>query len=288
MEQIKIQPIESCGAVGKCMSHPSSYASSLSSYAKPTATSVAAKAMRELESARQRDIATHEANKDKLVINAAVRQQVQALMDAIGMPKRYSYRDTSSRARMPKTISADAGYLMDLAREVKTDDGFAMATTTYERLLHDYKAYAEQAEREAAQIARQADIDKAALIERRKADIELAAMLLRYSLPLDSAWSDVLEALCGRDQRLNLAVAMQQTRGDWSEGPYRVRDALASFQIVTTEDKDIANDVLSCLEDFSDGRVFRDTEWNYTRLFASAADAQLSADIQTCCARSES
>ncbi len=110
--------------------------------------------------------------------------------------------------------------------------------------------------------------------------MELAGVLLRYELPIESSWSDVLDHLCGKDQRLNLAVAMQRTRGDWSEGPYRVSNALGNFRIETNEDKDIAADVATCLYDFSDGRVFRDTTWNYTRLFASVTDQQLAADCQ--------
>lgn len=283
----KIQPVEQCGAVGKCMSHPSSYASVLqSSYSKPSPERVATHAMQQLESARQRDIATHDANLPKLAINQALRERVQVLMDEIGMPKRWSQRDLNSRARYPKTITSDAGYVLDMQRELKVDDGFAFATTTYERLHKDYLAYAEQAKREGEQKRTAEEREREAVIERRKADMELAAILVRYALPVESDWGDVLDALCGRDQRLDLAVAMQKTRGDWSEGPYRVRDALGRFQITSTEDKDIANDVLACLEDFEDGRVFRDTTWNYGRLFAEAADAQLSADIQLCCQRS--
>ena len=61
--------------------------------------------------------------------------------------------------------------------------------------------------------------EQAAALEKRKADIELAAILLRYSPPIESTWSDVLESLRGRHQRPDLAVAMAQTRSDWSEGP---------------------------------------------------------------------
>lgn len=230
--------------------------------------------------ARARDVATHEKNLPAIEANKAVRARVEALMAEVGMPASYTERDTKSRARYPKTIRLDAGYLGDLRRHCRTDDSFDHATSTYERLKKEYDAYATRAEEE----AKQADAKKAreaeALVEKRKADMELAAMLLRYQLPLESTWSDVLEALCEKDQRLDLAVAMQRTRGDWSEGPYRVKNALDRFQIETTEDKDIANDVLSCLEDFEDGRVFRDTSWSYGRLFAEAADQQLSTDVQ--------
>ncbi|MGJ7611099.1 MULTISPECIES: hypothetical protein [unclassified Variovorax] len=280
MNAVTIQPVDACGAVCKCMSSPSSYASSLSSYQSDKPRAVAAHALRMLEEARGRDVATHEKNLPAIEANKAVRARIEALMAEVGMPTSYAERDTKSRARYPKTIRHDAGYLGDLRRHCRTDDSFDHATSTYERLKKEYDAYAVRAEEE----ARQADAKKAreaeALVEKRKADMELATILLRYQLPLESTWSDVLDALREKDQRLNLAVAMAQTRADWSEGAYRVNGALGSFKIETTEDKDIANDVLSCLEDFEDGRVFRDTAWSYSRLFAEAADQQLSGDVQ--------
>lgn len=282
-EPLKIMPVEQCGAVGKCMGSPSSYASQLTtgySSHTPTAKRVATHALAQLEAARAKDIGTHEANLPAIENNKAVKARVEALMTEIGMPVSYSERDLKSRSRYPKSIRHDAGYLGDLRRHCPTGDGFEAATHTYERLLKDYQAYAERAELEAKQAEEKQAREAAAVVERRKADMELAAMLLRYELPIESSWSDVLEALRGRDQRLDLAVAMSQTRGDWSEGPYRVSGALGRFQIETTEDKDIANSVLSCLEDFEDGRVFRDCTWSYSRLFSEAKDQQLSADVQ--------
>lgn len=276
----RIQPVEPCGQVHKLMTSPQSYASSFAPI-KPTSLQVATKALRELEAARQRDIELHERNKLAIEINTAIKARVLQLMDSIGMPKRFSQRDASSRSMRPKTTTLDAGYLTDLQRECKTDDGFAFATGIYEKLLGQYRAYEEQAKREDEQARRAEEQRKAAEVERRKADMALAAILLRYSLPIESTWSDVLEVLRGRDQRLDLAVAMEQTRGDWSEGPHRVRDALDRFEIRCTEDKDIANDVLAGLTDFCDGRVFRDATWSYDRLYASVADQQLAADVRT-------
>jgi hypothetical protein len=277
---LTIQPVEPCGAIGKCISSPVSYANSLSTWSSKSPKAVATRALQELESARAKDIATHAKNGPAIEANKAIAARVTAFMIEIGMPTSYTERDTKSRARYPKTIRLDAGYLGDLRRHCSTTDGFEQATHTYQRLLKEYQAYAERAEIEAKQAEAAKAREAEALVERRKADMELAAVLLRYQLPIDSSWSDVLEALRTKDQRLDLAVAMSQTRGDWSEGPYRVSDALGRFQIETTEDKDIANDVLSCLEDFSDGRVFRDTTWSYSRLFEVATDKQLSADVQ--------
>ena len=43
----------------------------------------------------------------------------------------------------------------------------------------------------------------------------------------------------------------------------------------------VANDVASCLYDFEDGRVFRDTTWSYSALYESVTDKQLVSDCKT-------
>jgi hypothetical protein len=281
-EPLKIMPVEQCGAVGKCMSSPSSYrehAKGSYSYTEPTIARIAAYALQQLEAARARDVAAHEKNLPAIENNKAVAAAIVAQNESVGMPKRWSERDRNSRSRYPKTIGHDAGYLTDIAREVKTDDGFTSATSTYERLKKEYDAYAEQGKREAEQLERKKEAEQQALVNKRKADMELAAILLRYELPIEYSWYAVLDHLRRKDQRIDLAVAMRQTRGDWSEGAYRVTDAMARFTIRNDEDKDIANDVLGCMHDFEDGRVFRDTTWNYDRLFASVTDRQLVADV---------
>lgn len=281
-DKLKIQPVEPCGAIGKCMASPSSYASQLGSYASNNPKAVAAHALRALETARAQDVATHEKNLPAIEINKQIAAQVEGLMETIGMPRSWSERDLKSRSRYPKSITHQAGWIDDVRRHCRTDDGFAHATSTYERMLKEYQSYAERAEQEAAQAAAKAQREKDAELAKRRADMELAAMLLRYQLPIESTWGDVLDHLVEKNQRLRLAVAMQQTRMDWNEGAWRVHGALGAFQIETTEDKDIANDIASCLADFEDGRVFRDTEWNYDRLFASVAEEHevLTADCR--------
>lgn len=277
----KIMPIELCGLVNKCMAHPSSYASSMGTYGAKSPTMVADKAMRELEAARAKDIAAHERNLPAIWHNKVIADRIEAMMTEAGIPRSYSERDHNSRARYPKTITHAAGWIGDVARNCKIDDGFTAATSSYERLKKEYTAYAERAKVEADQAAQQAQRERDAELAKRKADMELAGMLLRHQLPIESSWDDVLEHLRQKDQRLDLAIAMEQTRGDWSEGPYRVRGALDRFQIHTDQDKEIANDVASCLYDFEDGRVFRDTTWSYGALYASVADKNLLADCQT-------
>lgn len=277
-----------CGAVRQCMVSPQSYASQApgATYRTPSTKSVAAFALQKLEAARQKDIATHTANEPILAANREARARIQALMDELGVP--LTFREpVASRSRFPKHATRDAGYIGDMRRNFPVDDSFADATASYERLLATYKAYEASATVEDEKAKAAAEAAEERRKAERRANIELARIVLRYGLDQDSEWSDVLEALRKRDQRLDLAVAMAQTRGDWSEGPYRVNAALDRFKIETEEDKAIANDVVSCLHDFDDGRVFRDTTWSYGALFASAADQQLSADVQAAMNRGE-
>lgn len=280
----KIMPVEQCGAVGKCQSSPSGYAHMLQSRyssSPPSPDSVARYALAQLEAARQRDVETHEKNLPAIEANKAIAERVKAFMAEIGMPNSHGERDTKSRARFPKTLTIQSGWIGDVARHIKTSDGFEYATSTYERLKKDYAAYASRAEQEAQQ--KRADTERKAAAEKeaRRANVELARIVLRYELPEDSDWRDVLESLSGKDQRIDLALAMMDVRADWNEGAYPVRNAIDRFTIETDEDKAIANDILACLHDFDDGRVFRDTTWNYDRLIASVADQQLAKDAMT-------
>ncbi|EML1595563.1 hypothetical protein RVY52_000258 [Burkholderia cenocepacia] len=283
----KIRAVEQCGFVNKCMASPQSYASSLSTYRAPSAKTVAEHALAQLEAARAKDVALHEANLEAIERNKGTADRVRAFMEEIGMPKSWTERDTKSRSRYPKNVTRDAGWISDIARFIKTDDGFAHATHSYQTLKARYDEYAATAARETEQAEQQRQRAEQAERDARKANIELARIVLRYELDEESTWDDVLEALRGKDQRVDLAIAMMATRGDWSEGPYRVSDALHRFTIVTDEDKEIASDVVACLHDFCDGRVFRDTTWNYDRIMASVADQQLATDALTAYQRRE-
>lgn len=277
-----IQKVEQCRAIGRCHTSPKSYESTIGGWSTPTAKRVAEYALAQLANALAADTATHEANAEALRINAEIRSEVESFMAAIGMPKSYSYRDERSRARYPKTITAPAGYIGDLQRHVITDDGYDHALKVHARLKSDYDRYLAAAIAETEQAAQRVAAEKEAEKLRRLANVALAEIIIRYGLPRESDWCDVLDALRSKDQRIDLAIAGMETRGDWSEGFYRVESALGRFRINTDEDKEIAADICGCLASADggvDGRVFRDTHWSYDALLKSVTDQQLVADV---------
>lgn len=94
--------------------------------------------------------------------------------------------------------------------------------------------------------------------------------------PLTASTLDVHSELRKRDRYLDLAVAGMNVRGDWSDGPWEVEDALRRFTPQTTDDKTIAEDWQAMCDDFEDGRCFRDCKWNYSVLMGMV-DPQVAA-----------
>lgn len=285
MTQVKSNELEKVGAVTQCQANPASYSSYMGgSYGylpKPSAKRIAAHALSQLEQARQKDVEAHERNLPKIAANKAARERIEALMKEVGMPDSFYVVPHNTRARFPKKVKQSAGYIVDMQRHLPITDGFDQATATYNTLKARYDLYAKEAEGEDERLAAEAERERQRKLETQRNNIQMAKIIIRYDLPEDSSWHDILDALRKKDQRIDLAVAMAQTRGDWSEGYHRVSDALDRFIVRTPEDAAIQTDILSCFNDDIDGRVFRDTTWNYDRLFSSVTEDHLADDART-------
>lgn len=286
-EERTIRPVTRCGFVqGMHSTNPESYRSTSGSYSKPTSKTLAALFLRLLEEARAKDVAAHEANGDAMESNKLLAADVRTYMESIGMPHLWTEKVRTGRSMYSKTVTHNAGYLDDISRNLVTEDGYAAATTAYERLRQTHREYSLKADQEEAQAAaareRQVEADKAA----RRANIELATIILRYSLDIDSTWDDVLDSLTAKDARLNLAVVMQRCRESWEDGPKPVFRAL--YEPTTDLDREIVKSVRETCEDWDgDGRCFRDCTWSYTRIYERVTDQQLVTDVQLAMQRVE-
>lgn len=144
---------------------------------------------------------------------------------------------------------------------------------TTDEVESKWKRLSEQQDKIEKQRQQEAEQAEAArLNDERERKLTAAVVDAAKYLGIDPITSDaehVIETLRERDKYLDLAIAMSATRGDWSDGFYRVKHALGRFKVETEIDKAIFSDVSSCM-DHDDGRVFRDTEWNYDRLFGYA------------------
>lgn len=233
-----------------------------------------------VEAAWARDCAIHANNALAIESNRAMRVRLTEIMKAAGIADGYSVRDEKSRSRFLRTKRLEAGYIADLARTFPVNDGFGLAEQTYRGRLESYGRQRKLAE----EFDRQQERDAAAVVERRRADMQLAMLLIRYGLDVGAGWWEVGETLSGRNKYLDLALAMEDCRADWSEGCDGVAAALDRFTIEDDRDKEIATDAARGVASFADGdgdgRVFRDMRWSYDTLYPLVADQQLVTDAR--------
>jgi len=90
----------------------------------------------------------------------------------------------------------------------------------------------------------------------------------KYDLDLDANQDDILEKMCSLNKYLELAHGLLENREDWSDGPKSASYALRNFKIETPLDQEIHDNIAPYISDWDgDGRIFRDIEWNYDRIF---------------------
>jgi hypothetical protein len=289
----KIMKVTRCIGFGALQSSPQGYSYYLKnenrySFKEPTKTALAQYALKRLQEAKIKDEEIHKQNLVSLENNKAIRIRVLCLMKEIGIPDTFQEKDEKSRSRTTKWITRTAGYMGDLERSIPIHDGYS--PDSYARLEADYKRFEAEGIAEDEKIKREAENEVKRKSEERKANIQLAAVILRHNLPEDSEWQEVYEALCKKNSRLDLAMAMQSVRNNWNDGPGPVEYALGRFKIQNKEDEviyDSVNATLGTWEDNMDGRIFRDCEWDYSRILASIEDKQLVQDADLALSKQE-
>ncbi len=281
LEEIK-KPLQvnDCNKVGKFYLDPSFYKNTGNYYTKRTDLQAVDYALTELEKAFEESKTIHESNVPIIEHNKKMRDMIISVMEQAGVAKTYSeYTTPTARSRSKKWVTNYAGYISDLNRLFKISDGFTQVEESYKRIKSSYTVYKEKA------IAAKALADKEVENKEteRKRNIDLATLIVRYNAPEYSDWEELLDIIRSKNKYLDLAIAMEDTRGDWSDGFYRVENALSRFTIESDLDKEIAADVCGCARsDERDGRIFRDTCWNYDKIFELVDDKQLIIDINKC------
>ncbi len=219
---------------------------------------------------------THEVNKQALEVNAIIHEKVRLIMkDTLKIPDTYStsaYK--SSRSSKLTYTTHQSGWSADLQRNIKTTDG-------YDTAVKSVKGYKDSFDRIAKSLK-----DKILLNQREKDKVDadkkstmaLIRMQVKYGLDEDSTWSEVQETLMSKCDYLRLASSMESVRNDWNEGFGAVEYALDKFAIASQEDQEIQACISEILSsDETDGRIFRDCEWNYSVLYGKVS-AELMSD----------
>lgn len=207
---------------------------------------------------------THEENKVLIEINKGLHEKVSLLMRHIGLPTTYYksyYKTARSRTLTKETVAA--GWFTDMQQACATVDSYDSYIKSIDYALSKLESKCKEVCLELDKQER----EKIKESNNKNKVMALAKLQLKHSLGDDTTFEDVSLLLRSKCKYLNLAAAMMDTRLDWSEGFYRVEDAIQDFIVETLVDQMIVDDVSSYLDGECDGRVFRDCNYNYDVLF---------------------
>ena len=274
----KVQKIIQCGNMNGVMSAIASYGGRNSIYdPEPTCEIICKKAMEDANKRLEESRKIHEANIPLIESNIKLRQQIKLIMENAGIPSSYNesfYKSTRSHSLSYREIQS--GWTQDLVRYVVINDGWEAEQKTYENFKLRVEEYrkTKQAEIEAKLKAKEQEEKK--LIEQR----ELAVFVVKYNLAPASTWDDLLELIVSKNKYLRLAHYLALNRGDWTSGCEYAEIGTKGFTIETDIDRQIADCINGCMDENwdGDGRIFRDCEWNYDRIFGLVTDKTLLDD----------
>lgn len=193
----KISPIENANKMGglKCSISSYSYNSSRwgTDYSwQETAVIAVQHADKLLEESR----VIHEANAPLIDSNLEAERLLSAFMENLGIPARYttsSYTSprTGRQTRNRNTHNHTAGWLSDMVRCIKVNDGFGAAEISYndfikkvDKYKRDNQAADDEKERELKQTENYKEKSRA-----------LASYVVKYGIDASSTWGDLLKSL---------------------------------------------------------------------------------------------
>ena len=202
---------------------------------------------------RNAEVMRHNAD----LVNALIAQITAAGFKTAVQKKARSYRS------LPTTV--DAPWIASL-REC-----MPVPPPNEQKLTQDWEHYQrQQAEAQRAEEQKAREAERARQDDERR--VKCIALAVKAGMdPLQCRdVDDLLRFIAAQDKYLNLAHAGVMTRNNWSDGPWAVEQALADFRAENATDRDIVDEWQHIVDEFEDGRAFRDCDWNYNHVMELA------------------
>lgn len=232
------------------------------------------KTIEKLDDLLQLDLEIHEHNKTVFAEQKLIMQSIIQQMLDLGFPKSYTSNvnpDTGRKTKQrynhkSKWLEGIEEAFMSLVPKY-FDVSSQKLTRAYMDMKDEIKKRIEVNEKK-----QQEQKEQSAKADRNRQQLVLTIKLaLKYGQPDFISYDGMLDYLLKQNKYLKLADAMERTRGNWSDGPWLVEQALENFSTDTPLDQSIWADVKACCDNddgYFDGRVFRDTEYNYGVLYS--------------------
>lgn len=195
-----------------------------------------------------------------------------SMMKVLGINVTYN---TYKGVRMTKKTHT-AGFVGDLGRVIPLEDNYQRMLKGIEAQRDSIVAFGRKKIKETEDAEAKEEKER----QKREEQVILATLRVKYlSDNLTASADAILDEILSTDPYLKLAHAMISTRNDWSEGFYRIEDVLQCPCVQDTVRADIYKEIAALVEE-DDGRVFRDCEFNYDKLFQDFVNKDTYKDYQ--------
>lgn len=257
----------SAGGVQQILQYPLPYG--VTKYNSPE---LARAAIREV---MRQAVETKAANDKAIAANAAIYAEAVAYLTNLGLKP--ETRKWNGRKR--KTVTEPSDWTLLIGTQIPRADGRNEFDTKVKSLLHECDVRESDAKKAAEMEQRMIEQDR----KRKERDATVAVLGSKYGLPLTVEYNEVLAAILEKDKYLRLAHWMERNREDWNDGSHYADIGLRTFAVETDQDREVYRDIDGYITDWEgDGRIFRDCEWNYSRLFEIAREREPEVFLDYC------
>lgn len=239
---------------------------------KANFNSILDKVLKSWVDAFEENVKIHEENLPKIAAMKEDIEEIKAFMKQKGFSETYRASDQKSRKIVKPMVTFTSGYMLDISREYKLNDGFDEFVRKFEEIKRKVE--------ELRKICTTSNaINEREKEEKKKKDrnfIKLLELNKQLGNPIDDVAGmevkeiadELLDFVTRKNNLLGLAHAMLRVRGDWNDGCDIVENAI--FAPSNELEETICKAVSKTIESFydcQDGRVFRDCEWSYSDIF---------------------
>lgn len=243
------------------------------------------KALELLEAIAKLDKPVHQQNIAVQQKNKEVFEAIVELVKRAGIKAEYFGEIKVGRKR--KTGWTEHEWVKDIRRQVPPEYPAYKLDMLFSRLKEKLaRLYEEERDR-----LLEEERERKRKEEKKEATLKFARLLVKYNLPDDTTPQELLRHLLEKNRYLFLAHYLYMNRCDWSDGCLYAEEGLDFFREHMDENNPVdaaiygeISEYVDNWSDHGDGRVFRDCEWNYDRLYGMVKeqDPELYDDYFNC------
>lgn len=157
----------------------------------------------------QTAVEIHKRNTPKIENNKKIRGVITQFMSLLKISPTYTeYTYPTARSKTKQAVSKTAGWMDDMIRLIKIDDGFTIIQNTYQSYLKRIEEYRKAQQKIEEEAQRQLNIAQ----DKELKDRSLAALVIKYNRSYNSSWLDLLSYFLDRDATLRMIY--QEECGD--------------------------------------------------------------------------